>query len=137
MTEQEKKYVLVVEDECDTVELLGRMVRKCGLAAVCVQSVSQALEEIGKILDEGGTIIGAILDFKLTEGKTSLEVERAISQNPKHDSVKFLFISARPLDHCVGLAQVMTRLGTDRANFVQKPFGIADLKDFCDHLHTA
>jgi two-component system, OmpR family, alkaline phosphatase synthesis response regulator PhoP len=111
MTEEQRKTILIIEDEVDIQEMLSFNLRNEGFRVLCSTSGEEGLQ---KVEERKPNIV--LLDLMLP-GINGLEVCRRIRRQPELDSTKVIMLTAKSeeVDVVSGL-----ELGAD--DYVTKPF---------------
>ncbi|MES2695243.1 MAG: response regulator transcription factor [Verrucomicrobiota bacterium] len=111
-----KSKILVVDDEPDALEILGRRLSDAGFATVCAADGLRALESARVELPD---LI--VLDLMLP-GLDGFEVCRLLRRDPATAAIPIIFLTARAdeMDRIVGL-----ELGAE--DYVTKPFSPREL----------
>ncbi len=110
------KYILVVDDESDLVELVSYNLKKEGFAVDSASDGEKALEKIRK-----GTYSLVILDLMLP-GIQGIELCRIIRNDPKTVNLPIIMLTAKgeEVDRIIGL-----EMGAD--DYMSKPFSPREL----------
>ena len=113
----EQKTILVVEDEEETAELFGEMLKVSGFQVVGCSQSQKAIDIIREKPPDG-----LVLDIMLPD-VSGLEVLRFIRQKPQFSRIPVVVVSAKalPLDIKAGLEAGATA-------YLTKPVSYLDLK---------
>jgi CheY-like chemotaxis protein len=114
-----KRYVLIVDDEQETLKLLSRLLQQIGLPALTALDASAALA----VLEEQGAEVGVILLDLALPGMDGFELFETIRANP--DTAEILVVVITALG-----PETRTRsfeMGMD--GYLAKPFTLKQLKE--------
>jgi len=109
----EKKKILVVDDDLDTVELIAIMLDSAGYSVITTNSGNECLEILKK--ERPDLIILDVMLETITEG---FNVGCEIKNNPQYRSIPIILISA--IDKHTGFPVDTTFIKADE--FFEKPF---------------
>lgn len=126
MTSQEKKTVIIVEDEPDAAEMFAEMMRVSGYRVVKIFSGTPA---IGIISAEPPDLV--VLDIMMPD-VSGLEVLRFMRREPHLQNIPVILVSAKsmPSDIKIGMDAGASR-------YLTKPVSFLDLKKAVDDLVLA
>ena len=116
--------VLVLDDDPDLRDSMERLLRAYGYASVTAGSLDEATQAIGaKHVD------ALILDVRLSDGHTGLELLRAIRARPDFANAPILILTGAALSDAEEAL-----ITSQRAFLFQKPEGFHTLLQFLDTL---
>lgn len=111
-----KKKILIVDDEKDTVELLETVLEFEGFEVLKAFQGKMALDSLKK----GPDLI--LLDVMMPGGMDGLEVCKKIRNNPKYSHIPIIIFSSKVLDKDIDKGM---EAGADK--YITKPFSSKDL----------
>ncbi|PWI48917.1 two-component system response regulator [Candidatus Heimdallarchaeota archaeon B3_Heim] len=112
----EKKSILVVDDEPDTLELMQTILRHEGYDVLKALNGSEALEEVKQKPDL------ILLDIRMPGELNGIEVCKRLKTDPIHKSIPIIIFSAKVLDH-----HIEEGFQAGAEEYVTKPFSSAEL----------
>ena len=112
----EKKLILVVDDEPDTLNLMQTILEHEGYDVINTQDGEQALEAISQNPDL------MLLDIRLPGELDGIEVCKRIKKDSKYKSIPIIFFTAKVLAHHI---EEGFQAGGDE--YVTKPFNSTEL----------
>lgn len=111
MSEDQRKTILIIEDELDIQEMLAFNLRNEGFRVLCSVSGEEGFD---KAVEKMPHLI--LLDLMLP-GINGLEVCRRLRRNPELDSIKVIMLTAKSEE-----ADIVSGLELGADDYVTKPF---------------
>ncbi|MHA2139368.1 MAG: response regulator [Candidatus Hodarchaeales archaeon] len=112
----DKKSILVVDDEPDTLELMQTILKHEGYDVLKALNGSEALEEVKQNPDL------ILLDIRMPGELNGIEVCRRLKTDPVHKSIPIIIFSAKVLDH-----HIEEGFQAGAEEYVTKPFSSVEL----------
>ena len=112
----DKKSILVVDDEPDTLELMQTILKHEGYDVLQALNGSEALEEVKRNPDL------ILLDIRMPGELNGIEVCKRLKTDPVHKSIPIIIFSAKVLDH-----HIEEGFQAGAEEYVTKPFSSAEL----------
>ena len=116
--------VLVLDDDAGVREAAVRHLRKAGYGAVEAENVEAALDVLCNT-----TVIAAMLDMRLPEGRTGLDVLKDLRRVPEFREIPVLIVTG-----CALSDAEVAAIAKERAYVFFKPEGLKTIVGFLDHL---
>jgi CheY-like chemotaxis protein len=112
----DKKSILVVDDEPDTLELMQTILKHEGYEVLKALNGSEALKEVKQNPDL------ILLDIRMPGELNGIEVCKRLKTDPKLKSIPIIIFSAKVLDH-----HIEEGFQAGAEEYVTKPFSSAEL----------
>ena len=119
----EKKTVIVVEDEPDAAEMFAEMMRVTGFNVIQLFSSTPAISTISA---ERPDLV--ILDIMMPD-VSGLEVLRYMQREPELKDIPVILVSAKSMP-----ADIQEGLDAGASNYLTKPVGFLELKEAVEAL---
>ncbi len=112
----EKKRILIVDDEVDTLSLLRTILEYEGFEIWEALNGKEALEQVQKIPDL------ILLDIKMPGGLSGLDVCHRLKKDEIYKNIPIIIFSAKILSHDIELG-----LQAGAVEYITKPFSSKEL----------